>query len=741
MTESISFDFADLRPRSWADAFPWLAGAAGTGTGTGWWDAPIDNDDPVVRRSSLAKVSELAMERLTRWTIGQIFPGLSSDFDLLQLHLPARAINALGRHGCGRSGDLMQIELDQMLDWRGVGAGTVDEILQALADVSTSLATPTVTSSPSGPRKTHDVGASSDKARLPEWTSALVDDLMLIANWYRTVGLPGQTLLGGELPPGTPSEIAKARQRIEALSTGSILSDQQLQFDVAGLFEKALSLLDPRAAQILGQRLFADEPMTLDELGQTHNVTRERIRQIEAKARGAMLSFVSEEGPLAAVAAAARGLIGTIRPLDDLLGLIPALGREVMSVGQPAWRVLDRLDDAYEIEDGWCVVPTVREAEIVTQTLLQEGADQYGVVRLDELDLIETSQRERKADLTASWLARCGYIIEGEFGLVRTSSVGDYAAAILSIEGSPLSVQEVVDRFVFERSTSSTRNALASDGRFERVDRDQWALKEWGMEAYSGIRSVIRQVVARDGGRARLDDVIEYITARYNVSGRSVIAYAGAAPFITKNGVVQLASAGRGPRKVPERTSRLFRRNGGWAYRVRISTDHLRGSGSVAPLAVASILNLQAGETKQLDSPLGPQAVAWTGIQPSFGTIRRFLLDQNIAAGTEAFLVIYDDATFNFEPARALVGDPLIDALSLIGAAPTADREAARLALVRAIVLVDSSPVSSMIGAYRDRGDTDVADLLLSEREYWETEHVPASPIHGTSVDQILDLL
>jgi hypothetical protein len=93
------FDFDDLRPRSWLDAFPWLKGAAESATP--WWNEPIDDADVVARRQRLAQISELAMERLTMWTIGQIFPGLSPDLQLAQLHLPARAVNALGRHECG----------------------------------------------------------------------------------------------------------------------------------------------------------------------------------------------------------------------------------------------------------------------------------------------------------------------------------------------------------------------------------------------------------------------------------------------------------------------------------------------------------------------------------------------------------------------------------------------------------------------------------------------------------------
>lgn len=738
MSQDQDFSFDDVRPRSWADAFPWLAGASGMDA-VPWWNESIDDADIVVRRSRLATISDLAIERLTRWTIGQIFPGLSSKVDLLALELPARAHNALVRFQCGTSGELMTVALEDMMGWRQVGVGTVDAILQTLADVSTSLATPAVMSSAGSPM--HDTALSFDAVRLPEWMTSLVDDLNLIATWYGTVGLPGQPLLGGTIPAGTPSEVIKARQRLESLSPSDILSEAELELDVAGLFDDALGLLNPRAVEVLGNRLFADDPLTLDQLGEQHGVTRERIRQIEGKARGAMLSFVSEEGPLATVAASARDLIGTIRPLDDLLDLVPALGRTVEQVDQPAWRVLDRLDDAYEISDGWCVVPTMTAVETITQTLLQERADKYGVVRLDEFDVIQSSRPEKLPDLTAAWITRCGYIVDGNHVLTRTSSVGDYGAAVLSMEGSPLSSQEIVDRFAFERSARSLGNSLSADDRFERVDRDRWALKEWGMDAYSGIRSIIREQVARGGGRATLNDLVEYITERYSVSGSSVVAYAGAAPFTTKDGIVRLATEDQGARKAPERTRRLFRRSGAWAYRVRISTDHLRGSGSVAPHAIATILGLRAGETRQLESRLGPQSVAWTGLQPQFGTIRRFLMDADTSADTEAFLVICDDGTFAFETARELVDNPLVDALSLVGAPPVLDREEARIALARAICLPEASPVTSIIGGYRERGDGDIADLLTSVRSYLETGTSPEAPTHSAEVDDILDLL
>jgi hypothetical protein len=61
--------------------------------------------------------------------------------------------------------------------------------------------------------------------------------------------------------------------------------------------------------------------------------------------------------------------------------------------------------------------------------------------------------------------------------------------------------------------------------------------------------------------------------------------------------------------------------------------------------------------------------------------------------------------------------------------------------LARAICLPEASPVTSIIGGYRERGDGDIADLLTTVRSYLETGASPEAPTHSAEVDDILDLL
>jgi hypothetical protein len=733
----------DPSPR-WIDAFPWLEAAiASSGTTTAgtsaWWLEPVDANG-TQRWERLADLSDLALECLTRWTIGQIFPALPAKTALDLLPMSNRAKNALARLGYQTAGDLQSLELGDLLDPPNVGIGAIDSILQALAGASTLEPAPRL---PSAPAEQRESGNEFDhQGEVLGRAEPFIEDLRTLASWYAAVGMPARPLMGASVPPGSPPDVIKARQRLELITLSDVLSPDQAELDAAGLLQCCMSGLDERGRRILARRLFADKPVTLDELGQDLGLTRERVRQIEAKVRADMVEELEPSKLLGVVSAAVRGLVGVVLSLADLLVLMPALARPVEAAGQPAWRVLDRLDDSFEIKDGWCGAPTILSAETETMTRVQEVANRHGVACISDLGPLNPNQPEDMALANLQeWLRYCGCLVDGDHVFTRFQSVGDRAAAILSVVASPMSAQDILDRFHVERSLPSLRNTMGSDDRFSRVDRDKWALAEWGLESYSGIRAVVRDEVASADGQIPMDTLIERVTGKYSVTASSVIAYASAAPFEARDGVVRLAAGDRDVRKGPDRTRRLYRGADGWLYRITVTKDHLRGSGSPAPVAVAAILGLQPGQTRELTSALGPQAINWTGNQPAFGTIRRFLIDSDIETGSEIFLVIGDDGSFRLEPVGAGDADALDHALRLTGATTSAAHRQPRAALAAAIGLPEDSPAASVIGGYRERGDSDIADLLLSALDALEVAPVDGRPVQSQDIDDILDLL
>jgi RNA polymerase sigma-32 factor len=100
----------------------------------------------------------------------------------------------------------------------------------------------------------------------------------------------GDPSLGERLPGDAPSpeeETGEAEQRAK----------------LAGAVKQVVSELSAREQHIVTRRLLADEPETLEELGATFGVTRERVRQIEVGAKKRMRARLGEiAGELVALA-------------------------------------------------------------------------------------------------------------------------------------------------------------------------------------------------------------------------------------------------------------------------------------------------------------------------------------------------------------------------------------------------------------------------------------------------------
>ncbi|WP_106849996.1 sigma factor-like helix-turn-helix DNA-binding protein [Blastococcus sp. Marseille-P5729] len=699
------FEFLDLRPRNWADAFPWLPGKASSegGTKDAWWSSPIDDAELAARAALIGKVVELAIDHLGKWTIGEVFPGLAPDISLAMLDLPVRAKNVLNREQLLLTADLADVSLEELLAFRNAGIGTVRSILQQLAELSTSLPQASAPLQSSGGIET----ASPSNA----WLGDLIRDLETLAEWNLSLGRADSGLLG-ELPLGAPPDAVAARKRLLALSAGEVLPSTDV--NVADALEAAIYGLDQRYQKILRDRVFAWEPLTLEELGQEFGVTRERVRQVEVKARAKLDDLVTAANSVGRAADFVRTQIRGVRPLQELLDQAPALAHEVVSVGQPTWRVIDVLDDAYEIADGWCAEPSFEAARRDTSVFLDELADSYGVVRLADVSL--SGDEAGSLPWLKEWLIYLGYEVRDQFVLLKTASLNDMAAAILSIEGAPLTFDELHKK-VGRGAAGSLRNQVSTDPVFTKIDREHFALTEWGLEGYTNIRGEIGKLLEQADGELPLATVVESLVGRFGVSANSVAVYAGSPPYNVMNGIVrtetgQLAGGGRNPAKV----QRYYRRGGDWLYRTTVTFDHLRGSGWPASTALSTILRMAPGEYAELSSRLGPQKFSYKTHQPSFGSIKRFLEDMDLGIGDEIFLVFKKDGSFDVEKLPDVPDVPdgrMAQALRLVGADISLDVADAIAALGSAIKFAPDADIVSIAHGYKARREQHIHDLIL----------------------------
>jgi hypothetical protein len=103
-----------------------------------------------------------------------------------------------------------------------------------------------------------------------------------------------------------------------------------------------------------------------------------------------------------------------VRRLSDLSSEFPALARPVMSVQQPAWRVLSQLNGSVEVVDGWCLKPSFDKARHATSVWLESHADRQGASAPAEFPGVEP----RSANAVEDWLTYCGYRLQGRRALL-----------------------------------------------------------------------------------------------------------------------------------------------------------------------------------------------------------------------------------------------------------------------------------------------------------------------------------
>jgi hypothetical protein len=521
----------------WIDAFPWIDDicqgrvvgprAAERAAELVQWRAerPADGADPA-RLERVAVLGDIAIELMPDWPLGRLVPGLPGTASLDHMGMNVRARNALFRAQYKTAADLAFVTIGQLMGLRIVGRETVGVAVRALIGAA-ALAPPAAGMFP------------------PAWEAEAVSDLRALSAWYASRGLLDRRLLAGPVPEESPPGVRAAWQRLMSLTAApavpvAVLAGQACaraaddEPDLAERAGQAIAALSPRRAQVAAMSLLADEPPASDEpAAAVLGLSRGRIGQLRLAARDDLVAHLDQDGLFTTITGQVRKRIGIALPLSELLSSFPLLAREVPEAGQPLWRVLSRLGGGFEADGGWAACPATGEARAATRAMAAERAGPHGVVPLSDLGPLGR---------LPEWLAGCGLVIHGRWAFTKTGGTGDWAAALLSACGTPLTDREI-HAALPGRLLRSVQNALCQDPRFQRSDVNTYALAEWGMPAYDGIKALIRDELARNGGQLPLDDLVKRITGRCKAAPRSVAVFARQAPFQARGGIVSLAPA------------------------------------------------------------------------------------------------------------------------------------------------------------------------------------------------------
>lgn len=314
-------------------------------------------------------------------------------------------------------------------------------------------------------------------------------------------------------------------------------------------FHRFLHSISPRAVAIVSARYGAGgkEPMTLEEIGKTYGITRERIRQIisvllgnvRARRYPASLEEVSKHmestlsgksgimereeffETIAGTDARERGAVRfflavlseRFRSLESA-SMVPALA--LVSFKLESWIAVNAAAKSVLVENG----ASLPEAEFLKR--VSKSPSLKGISQKTILDFLAVSEDCRKNPF-------------GQWGLPEWSDIcprgtRERAYLVVHAEGKPLHFREIaakVDLSGLQKPGKVTHpqtvhNELIKDKRFVLVGRGTYALVEWGFRRGT-VREVAEEILRERGVPMKREELVAEVLKVRDVKASTVV--------------------------------------------------------------------------------------------------------------------------------------------------------------------------------------------------------------------------
>ena len=418
---------------------------------------------------------------------------------------------------------------------------------------------------------------------------------------------------------------------------------------------------------ILHKRMLNHNPLTLEELGETANLTRERIRQVEKRIES-RLHHPSITGPavkcwIGMLAILLRHKLGPITNPHDLDTQVSATfpvpdnpTEHNRTIAEMA-RYLLQQELGYSSAGDFCLSP---EVTTVTRQLNSQSkalADDLGL--LDEVALQEAClPNETWLTYWDALLKQAGLHRLSNHLALRDTSKARVKAALLSI-GHPATKEEIGELCNLKPDRAGAQLSLLTG--VVRADKYRWGLTEWVDDEYEGIPAEIIQRINEDGGSTRLNRLLEELPRMFGVAESSVKAYLDTPAFRIEQGWVMVANTPNIFLRRLEDVVDGYDDNGDPYWEFEIEDRHLSGySLHGVPYEVATALGCKfdGKTTAKVRSPVNCQdiSIIWRKTSmhgPEIGRLGPALRNAQITDGSQASLIIHSSSEVSLAPARS----------------------------------------------------------------------------------------
>ncbi len=314
------------------------------------------------------------------------------------------------------------------------------------------------------------------------------------------------------------------------------LTDVRILVGVIDAIRDLLATMPERKLAILTQYLFARTPTTLEELGRTYGVSRERIRQVKNRVAQEIEECVGPE--TAIIAATLSRKAGPVVREDDLRLLVDALfeGESIHDLAVVLTRQIVEVALEYDCVRGVCASRAARKVLDGFLKHAVELADDVGLI--DEEALRASLPDEEWPRLFEISLERCGLVWISDRLALRSTKRARAKAAILTI-GRLATLDEIVVESGLPRAHLG--GLLSGIPGIARASKTKWGIEDWIEDEYEGIAAEIKQRIEEDGGATTLDRLVSELPEMFEVKESSVRTLVATPQFVLRDGIVRLA--------------------------------------------------------------------------------------------------------------------------------------------------------------------------------------------------------
>lgn len=578
---------------------------------------------------ALATVVDLLAPELVKVGSKKPFPQTSGLGPALrQFPLRSRTMNGLSAAGyLDAASCIEEVTVEQLMDIPNFGAVSLLDLLCVAETGFPAIGVPS----------------------MPE--ADITQDLRVIAAW--AVGEHAADTAGAVLGLTNalrPREVETVWQRALQFPLRNFAGDLTQRYSPRHITAQFLNSLDDREAEVLLYRVLPiDPPATLDELGRRHGISRERVRQLEARVKGQVA--VLHDSSLGRLAVTAFQRLGTAIPTesDD----VAAVAKPIETSSKPGVErlLLLHLAGPYRTDDGWLVHLPSRDSLVATrQALLDAAGDDRLVTRAAAGEVLDRAGIRRQWH--DAWISKLGCLRSmGDSYLRWDGTTLDRLERLLRLRGQPATAEELVAELGEDLNPRGIKYRLMDDPRFIRINKQsQFALPDWGFDEYTGITDEIAQEIERCGGVADAEHLARTISSTYGVAETSVRAYLGAPMFVrADSGAVRLRGDQDGQIAVDVNllsAADCCLSPVGWGLRVPVDADVLRGSGRTISAAFADHVGVGPGDKITIPGPESTITLSWPASSitgPSMGSIRPEAQALDASHGDLLFLVYIAD--------------------------------------------------------------------------------------------------